>query len=168
MNTGVVFLASGKSNILLEKTRNSSEVDLKTLLDETFGTQFHPLVVVLGHNREEVLPYLQEMPIGIIDDTTWQEGIGSSMRMGLVGSYFITKGIDAILFVSDAKVSIHTLQNLVELAKIHTDKDLFLSSNGGFPILAKSNLFEEILSLKNNNPIETLLEKSSVYYFDNL
>ncbi len=168
MNTGVVFLAADKSNILLEKTLKSNEVDLKVLLDETFGTQFHPLVIVLGHNREEVLPHLQGMPVGIIDDTTWQEGIGSSMRMGLVGSYFITKGIEAILFVNDANATTNTLQNLAELAKIHTDKDLFVPTSGGFPILVKSNLFEELLNLKNNNPVETLLEKGNVYYFDNL
>lgn len=46
-------------------------------------TECRPVVAVLGANREEILPETAELPVEIAVNTSWEEGLGSSIRCGM-------------------------------------------------------------------------------------
>lgn len=167
MNTGVVVLAAGESKrmrVVKQILPVYNVPLLKYLVDETLKTNFYPITVVVGAHKEEVVPVLENMPIGIVDNPDWQKGLGSSIRMGLIGSYMLTKGIEALIFLSSdmPEVTAEVLSQLSQLAQNQPDSTIIKPRNSDFPLLVKSSLFEALLDLKNDEPFDILLKNPNV------
>lgn len=163
MNTGVLVLAAGESKrmrVVKQILPVYNVPLLKYLVDETLKTNFHPITVVVGAHKEEVVPVLKNMPIGIVDNPDWQKGLGSSIRMGLIGSYMLTKGIEALIFLSSdmPEVTAEVLSELSQLAQNQSDFTIVKPRDSDFPLLIKSSLFEALLDLKDDEPFEILLK----------
>ena len=166
MNTGVVVLAAGESKrmrVVKQILPVYNVPLLKYLVDETLKTNFHPITVVVGVHKEEVVPVLKNMPIGIVDNPDWQKGLGSSIRMGLIGSYMLTKGIEALIFLSSdmPEVTSEVLSELSQLAQNQSDFTIVKPRDSDFPLLVKSSLFEALLDLKDDEPFDILLKNPS-------
>ena len=166
MNTGVVVLAAGESKrmrVVKQILPVYNVPLLKYLVDETLKTNFHPITVVVGAHKEEVVPVLKNMPIGIVDNPEWQKGLGSSIRMGLIGSYMLTKGIEALIFLSSdmPEVTAEVLSELSQLAQNQSDFTIVKPRDSDFPLLVKSSLFEALLDLKDDEPFDILLKNLS-------
>lgn len=174
MNIGVVVLAAGESKRMgmIKQILPVYEVAmLKHVVNELLKTQFHPITVVLGANKEKVVPVLKDMPIGIIDNPDWKNGgLGSSIRMGLVGSYLLTKGFDALIFVAAdmPTVTAEALYELVNISTNNTDKSFVYYKKNEFPFLVKSELFESLLDLNDDKPFEVLNKASNTLVLDTL
>jgi molybdenum cofactor cytidylyltransferase len=167
MNTGVVVLAAGDSKrmgVVKQILPVFNVPLLKYLVSETLKTDLHPITVVVGAHRTEVVGVLENMPIGIVDNPGWQEGVGSSIRMGLIGSYMLTKGIEALIFVSAdmPDVNVGVLSDLRELGENQTDFMLIKPKGSNFPFLIKAHLFENLLDLKDDASFESLLKNPTI------
>ena len=156
MNIGVVILAAGESKRMgvPKQTLPVFGVPmLKYLIHEVLETKAHPVTVVLGANKAKVVPLLENMPIGLIDNQDWQKGMGSSIKMGLVGSYLITKGFDGLIFMTSDMpyVNADFINKMVETAKSNPEKSIIASKYSGtigVPVLIKKERFEDILDMK--------------------
>ncbi len=175
MNTGVVVLAAGESKRMRVVKQILPVYDvpmLQYLVSEALKTNLHPVTVVVGAHKEQVLPVLEKMPIGIVDNPEWQNGIGSSIRMGLIGSYLLTKGIEALIFVSSdmPEVTSHVLSEITGISTNQPEYTVVKPRDSDFPLLIKSSLFETILDLKDDEPFEVLLKSplTKVLEFDSL
>lgn len=159
MNTGAVILAGGESKRMgkIKALLPVNEIPIiRYLGDRLIETDLHPLVIVLGAHRKQIAPALEGMPIGVIDNPDWQNGLGTSIRMGLVGSYMITKGIDALIFmaVDMPEVSVEHLESLKKAAE--SEVDVVFTEGTDFPFIVKSSAFLQILDLNHDQAIESL------------
>ena len=156
MNIGVVILAAGESKRMGAPKQILPIFGvpmLKYLIDEVIDTEAHPITVVLGANKSKIVPLLENIPIGIIDNKEWAKGIGTSIKMGLVGSYLITKGFDGLIFMTSDMpyVTSELITQLIEAARNYPEKSIICSEYDGVkgvPVLLKKERFEDILDMK--------------------
>jgi molybdenum cofactor cytidylyltransferase len=170
MNIGAVILAGGESKRMgkIKALLPINETPmLRQVVEKTLDTTLHPVVVVLGAHHKQVLPVLEKMPIGVIENPSWEQGLGSSIRMGLVGSYMITKGIDGLIFmaVDMPTVAEEHLSALIAAAESHTDAQVIWSKGTQFPFLVKAGAFENILDLNDESAL-SCLEKLPSFTLD--
>ena len=156
MNIGVVILAAGESKrmgVPKQILPIFGVPMLKYLVDEVLDTEAHPVTVVVGANKTKIIPLLENIPIGIIDNPDWQKGMGSSIKMGLVGSYLITKGFDGLIFMTSDMpfVDAQVINKLIKTAREFPEKTIIASRYAGtlgIPVLYKKERFEDILDMK--------------------
>lgn len=56
-----------------------------------------PVVVVLGAHSEKILPLLARLPVLIAENSTWAEGMASSIRVGVTTLRQFSRQLDAAL-----------------------------------------------------------------------
>jgi molybdenum cofactor cytidylyltransferase len=167
MNIGVVILAAGESKrmgVAKQILPIFGVPMLKYLVDEVLDTEAHPVTVVVGANKIKIVPLLENIPIGIIDNPEWSTGMGSSIKMGLVGSYLITKGFDGLIFMTSDMpfVNAAVIKKLIATASEFPDKTIIASKyNGtlGVPVLYKKERFEDILDMKPEHGAKQIFNK---------
>lgn len=167
MNIGVVILAAGESKrmgVPKQILPIFGVPMLKYLVDEVLDTEAHPVTVVVGANKTKIVPLLENIPIGIIDNPEWQKGMGSSIKMGLVGSYLITKGFDGLIFMTSDMPFVNSarINKLIETAREFPDKTIIASKYSGtlgVPVLYKKERFEDILDMKPEHGAKQFFNK---------
>jgi molybdenum cofactor cytidylyltransferase len=167
MNIGVVILAAGESKrmgVPKQILPIFGVPMLKYLVDEVLDTEAHPVTVVVGANKTKIVPLLENIPIGIIDNPDWQKGMGSSIKMGLVGSYLITKGFDGLIFMTSDMpfVNAEVLNKLIKTARKFPEKTIIASKYAGtlgIPVLYKKERFEDILDMKPDHGAKQFFNK---------
>jgi len=168
MNIGVVILAAGESKRMGVPKQILPIFGipmLKYLVDEVLDTEAHPVTVVVGANKTKIVPLLENIPIGIIDNPDWQKGMGSSIKMGLVGSYLITKGFDGLIFMTSDMpfVNAEVINKLIKTAREFPDKTIIASKYAGtlgIPVLYKKERFEDILDMKPEHGAKQFFNKN--------
>ncbi len=167
MNIGVVILAAGESKrmgVPKQILPIFGVPMLKYLVDEVLDTEAHPVTVVVGANKTKIVPLLENIPIGIIDNPNWQKGMGSSIKMGLVGSYLITKGFDGLIFMTSDMpfVNAEVINKLINTAIEFPNKTIIASKYAGtlgIPVLYKKERFEDILDMKPEHGAKQFFNK---------
>ena len=167
MNIGVVILAAGESKRMGVPKQILPIFGipmLKYLVDEVLDTEAHPVTVVVGANKTKIVPLLENIPIGIIDNPDWQKGMGSSIKMGLVGSYLITIGFDGLIFMTSDMpfVNAEVINKLIKTAREFPDKTIIASKYAGtlgIPVLYKKERFEDILDMKPEHGAKQVFNK---------
>jgi molybdenum cofactor cytidylyltransferase len=167
MNIGVVILAAGESKRMGVPKQILPIFGipmLKYLVDEVLDTEAHPVTVVVGANKTKIVPLLENIPIGIIDNPDWQKGMGSSIKMGLVGSYLITKGFDGLIFMTSDMpfVNAKVINKLIKTAREFPEKTIVASKYAGtlgIPVLYKKERFEDILDMKPEHGAKQFFNK---------
>jgi molybdenum cofactor cytidylyltransferase len=164
MNTGIVILAAGASS-RMGVPKQLLHIDgislIKRITEMAMDTPCYPIVVVLGANRQMIRKELERMPITIIDNPQWENGMSSSIKMGLVGSYMTYKELEAVIFltVDMPLVSVELIQKMIEKAESASGNSVSLPDiiacryNGqtGIPVLFKRKLFNDLLELDGDN-----------------
>lgn len=167
MNIGVVILAAGESKrmgVPKQILPIFGVPMLKYFVDEVLDTEAHPVTVVVGANKTKIVPLLENIPIGIIDNPEWQKGMGSSIKMGLVGSYLITKGFDGLIFMTSDMPFVNSamINKLIETAREFPEKTIIASKYSGtlgIPVLYKKERFEDILDMKAEHGAKQFFNK---------
>ncbi len=172
MNIGIIILAAGASSRMgLPKQLMLVEgkTMIKRIVEETLETPCHPIVCVLGANKELLKQELKNIPMTLIDNPQWQKGMASSMKMGLVGSFMTQKEIDAVIFITSdmPMVSEHLLKEMIKKAEESPDISVvaceYFKNNEriiGIPVLFKRHLFNEILELEGDEGAKKLVLKN--------
>lgn len=163
MNVSIVILAAGGST-RMGAPKQLLHVDgsslIKRVAEMAMDTPCYPIVVVLGANKELVRKELERMPITLIDNPNWQEGMASSLKMGMVGAYMTFKDLEAVIFltVDMPFVSADLIENLISKAQenignTEEQPDIVAcryDGQIGIPVLFKRKLFTELLELKGD------------------
>lgn len=83
---GIVLLAAGES-ARMGQPKQLLSYKGKTLLRHAVETaltlQASPIIVVLGAHSESIRPELDDLPVGIVENSDWRGGMGYSLRAGL-------------------------------------------------------------------------------------
>ena len=86
MKIGALVLTAGGSS-KLGRPKQLIKAEGKNLLEKAIGSAleagFASMHVVLGARFNEIKATIEHLPVGIIRNENWQEGIGSSIRTGV-------------------------------------------------------------------------------------
>ena len=118
--------------------------------------------VVLGAYFKDIFPLLRELPVKVVMNAKWQEGMGSSLSKGIE---LIQKKemFDRVLItLSDLPLmeSSH-YEELIELSK-STGKRIIQTEyedTAGVPVIFDKSLFQSLARLKNDEGAKPLIEK---------
>lgn len=166
MNVAIIILAAGESKRMgfpKQLLKIGEKKLLNHLIDEALKTNCYPISVVVGANKNQIVPLLTDIPINIIDNPFWHKGMGSSIKMGLVGSYMVEKNFDAILVLTSdmPHVDSTVISQLISAAE-KSEKTIIASKYDGtigIPVLFKRSVLEELLELDEENGAKKILLK---------
>ena len=168
MNTSIIILAAGAST-RMGMPKQLLMIEGKTLIkrvsEMAMDTTCYPIVIVLGANRGLVRKELDKMPITVIDNTQWENGMSSSIKIGLAGAYMTQKAIDAVIFltVDMPFVSAKLINDMVAKATENPDSQIVACSYDkqiGIPVLFKRSIFNDLLELKGDEGAKKIVLKN--------
>ena len=97
---GGVLLAAGSSSRLGEP-KQLLHYDGRPLITRAAETilsaDISPLVIVIGAHAEKIRPVLDGLSVVIVENKSWAEGMGSSLRTGIAMLESIAPALDAAL-----------------------------------------------------------------------
>ena len=103
MTIGIIILAAGASQRMGRPKQtlalNAEKSMLQFTVETALATKLRPVIVVVGANKAEVVPELAGYPVTIVDNAFWQEGMASSIRVGLAGLYMTEPKLDGVLML---------------------------------------------------------------------
>lgn len=168
MNVSIIILAAGASS-RMGAPKQLLLVDGKTLIkricETAMDTPCHPIVTVLGANRNLIRKETERMPITVIDNPQWENGMSSSIKMGLAGAYMTEKAIEAAIFltVDMPYVSAELINKMIEKAESDENIEIVAckyDSQMGIPVLFKRTLFTDLLELTGDEGAKKVVMKN--------
>ena len=114
----------------------------------------YPVYVVLGASAETIQAQLPQLDIKIVHNALWQEGMASSIRVGLNTAKAQNPVLDGVMFVVCDQPYI-TENTITDLLQLQEEKDTpmaaaYYDDIMGTPALFHHTVFDEILSLKGD------------------
>jgi molybdenum cofactor cytidylyltransferase len=167
MLLGLVILAAGKSKRMGFAKQNiifKEKTMLQHLLHQALMTDYLPITVVVGANKKDIVPNFEKLPITIIDNPNAEKGMGSSIKMGLIGSYMAEKNLEGILFMTSDMplVTTNYLKAMALAFENESDSVIVASKYGGkpgIPALFRRSVFEDLLNIADEDGAKKLIEK---------
>lgn len=167
-NIGVVILAAGSSS-RLGRPKQLVEFQNKPLLQHVVDTinpfQFHPGLLVLGANADEIRKSISPKNVTVLHNENWPEGIASSIRLGVSESIKLNDSLDGILFLlSDQPfVSKELIEELIEKHANGKQKITACGYKGnvGVPAILSKDFFPKLLELKGDVGAKKIITQNS-------
>ncbi|MGL4631774.1 MAG: nucleotidyltransferase family protein [Leadbetterella sp.] len=170
MHIGLVILAAGSSK-RMGYAKQNLKIDHRTMLQHIIHqglmSDLSPVTVVLGDHKKDIVRSLDSLPITIIDNPNFASGMGSSIKMGLVGTYMSNKSIDGVIYITSDMPLIKTshLEKMVGLAKENPDKQIIAAQYAdtiGIPVLFRRSLFESVLDIEPEAGAKSIINENIV------
>jgi molybdenum cofactor cytidylyltransferase len=122
-----------------------------------------PIAVVLGANAERIKPEISQLPVQIVENQQWAEGMSSSIRVGLEALLGVNQNLEAVAIAlcDQPFVSSQTINQLIEAYHL-TGKPIIASEYAGtlgVPVLFSHTLFSELIALKSNEGAKQIIKK---------
>jgi molybdenum cofactor cytidylyltransferase len=163
-NIGLILLAAGASK-RLGKPKQLLQFQNETLLKRTVKIALdsccHPVIVVLGANAEKLAGEIEEFDIEIVENTEWEHGMGTSIRIGTKRfSENNPNALAVVLMVCDQPfVSVDLIEQLVRNFQL-TNAPIVASSYGetiGVPAVFSRQIFSELMLLEADNGAKKII-----------
>ncbi len=142
---------------------------LRHAVDAALGSSCRPVVVVLGANAEAIRPEVEGLPVRVVQNTRWSEGLSTSIRAGIeVLSSALDSPEAVVLALCDQPlVGSESLEALVTAYR-STLRPIVASQYGetlGVPALFARRLFPELLRLDGDQGAKQVIQRhlSSVW-----
>ncbi len=162
--TGLIILAAGSSSRLGKPKQNLVFQGI-TLLQRSVTTALASdcakVMVILGANADLIESTIADQPVQIIRNPDWQEGMASSIRIGIAAmQQSVSQLQSVILMLCDLPFADVSIIN--QLIKASAQNSLVASAYNGIigpPALFGSSHFEELLTLQGNEGAKKMLLK---------
>lgn len=164
-NLAFLILAAGSSSRLGQPKQLVAFND-QTLLQKVIRTALSfesiPATVVLGANAGIIKPSISNLPVQIVENKNWAEGMGSSVTCGINAILYQQPETEAvILLVCDQyRLNKSIIEKLIEKWK-YTDKGIIASTyeqNFGVPALFSKKLFPELIALNGKRGAKKIIK----------
>ena len=165
-NIGLIILAAGASTRMgtskqLLPYRGRSFV--RHITEVAIASVCKPIAVVLGANAERIKPEISQLPVQIVENKQWDEGMSSSIRVGLEALLGVNQNIEAVAIAlcDQPFVSSQTLDQIIEAYRF-TGKPIIASKYAGtlgVPVLFNRTLFSELMALKSTEGAKQLVKR---------
>ena len=156
MKVAAILLAAGASTRMgrtKQLLRHGDETLVRWAARTALDSVCTPVLVVLGARSELIRPELEDLPVHLLENRQWAEGMGSSIRCGVRGVLALEPDLDAtlLLLADQPQVTAQTINRLVERAE-RTAKPIIASAYSdtlGVPALFTRDTFNELSSLSS-------------------
>jgi len=166
MKTGLIILAAGSSS-RLGRPKQLIEIQGKTLIhravEYAVTSKADSLVVVLGWNPELIQSGFDSTQTPSVINENWEEGMGSSMQVGLRFLMEKEQPDQVILMLCDQPFVDTKLLDQLILAKKESGKGIAAcaySDTLGVPALFDQKYFEVMLALKGSEGAKKVILKN--------
>lgn len=164
---GIVILAGGAST-RLGKPKQLLQYHGKTLLNhavnEAFNAKADAVVVILGKNADLFKREIDKEEVRVVINRDWEEGMASSVRLGLDTLLKIKPYIDAVIFMSCDQPHISSLVlNKLITAQQKTTKQIVTCNYGesiGPPALFHKKYFRELAKVKGDVGARNIIQQN--------
>lgn len=165
LSFGAVILAAGGST-RMGQPKQLLPIDGAPLVmravHAALASPVWPIVVVLGHAAEKIRPLLARVPLQIVVNPRWSEGLGSSLVSGIeILDQFSTSLDGAMIALAD--------QPHLSASAIRRLASAFIGKNGitaarysralGAPVIFGRSFFPELLALPPDQGAQGLLRR---------
>jgi molybdenum cofactor cytidylyltransferase len=165
METGILIVAAGNSSRLGEP-KQLLKYNGKTLLRNVVEKAIKvsdSVIVVTGSGHSQISKEIENIEVNIIENVKWNEGMGSSIKMGitqLVNEFPDVQNI--IISVCDQPfIEASVFSNLIQMQK-DSQKGIVAakySETLGTPVLFTKKYFAELLKLSGREGAKKMLQK---------
>jgi molybdenum cofactor cytidylyltransferase len=163
-NVGAIILAAGGSSRFGQAKQLlhfQGESLVRRAVHAAIGARCDPVIVVVGEARSHIETELGGTPAIIVENTKWEQGLGTSIRSGLSQLLESEPELDAVVMVAcdqpfvDAKI-------IASLIRRHeySGKPIAACSYAntvGVPALFDRSVFEALLSLPDDSGAKALI-----------
>jgi len=166
--TGIIILAAGSSSRLGTPKQNlvyKGQTLLQRAIKAAQGTGCNPIIVLLGANFEVIHPTVESLPVTVAYNGDWQEGMSSSIRLGISELQKNQAKIDSVILMLCDQPFVNT-ELLDQLILSATKKSIVVCAynNGiGPPAFFDSYYFPELLLLQGNEGAKKLILKHEAH-----
>lgn len=167
-NIGMIILAAGASSRMgtpkqLLPYRGRSF--LVHVVEAALASICRPIVVVLGANVEQLKPELTQLPVQVVENYKWAEGMSSSIRSGIAALNAVNQSLEAVAIAlcDQPFVSAQIINQLVETYHF-TGRPIVASEYAGtlgVPALFSRALFPKLMALNATEGAKHLIKKYS-------
>ncbi len=136
---------------------------LQHILSEAISSYASPVMVVLGANADLVSKEIDKTKVYVIENTEWEEGMASSVRIGLSTLLKTFPSVEAVIFtVCDQPYVSASLLNELINTQVETCKLIVTCNYGeamGPPALFHKSLFNELMQLKGDAGARKIIQQ---------
>jgi molybdenum cofactor cytidylyltransferase len=175
LEIGIVILAAGSSS-RMGQSKQLLLIDDQPMLLKTINTALASTtgktVVVLGANDKMHRAAIEHLPVEIVYNEHWRNGMGSSLKAGL--NFLLDKlpGMDGIvvLVCDQPFLSTEHIQKLIEGHR-QANRPIIASkyaNTSGVPVFFTKSVFKQLLGLEDDQGAKKMLHENSseVTYVD--
>lgn len=164
---GIVILAAGAST-RLGQPKQLLQYNGKTLLghsvNEAINAKADAVVVILGKNADLFQNKINNEKVNVVINKDWEEGMASSVRLGLVTLLKIKPYIDAVIFMvcDQPHISSLVLNELITTQQ-KTTKQIVTCNYGksiGPPALFHKKYFRELAKLNGDIGARNIIQQN--------
>lgn len=162
-----VILAAGESSrfgspkILLEW---NNEPLIHYLCRKTTEFGLNPVRLVLGAHINQAREIVRELPVEVIINSRWQDGMSQSFKCGLISLPADCNGV--VMILADQP---YLDKQLINTLISTTEADVVIPTykgEKGHPVLWRKQVFSQIQKLKPHQPPREVLKNINVKYID--
>jgi molybdenum cofactor cytidylyltransferase len=176
-NIGIVILAAGESKRMgapKQLLTFDNKLLINKAIDIAISTHLKPVVLVLGAFKVKIEANILHDEISIVENINWNEGMASSVRIGLEKLIEISPNIEGVVFMvcDQPYVTKEVIERLI-IVQAETGFEAAASRyNGkiGTPALLLKSHFNALFQLKGDTGARKILlensEKVAIVDFD--
>lgn len=164
-NLAIIILAAGSSSRLGKPKQllvYQNETLIKRIVKTALKIHQKNIFVVTGFLQQELNLELQDLPIQLVYNPNWAEGMGSSIQTGI--KYVVQNPkINAVLILLSDQPLINSLHLEQLIIKFYADKNSMIVATNyaeteGVPAIFDKTLFNNLLDLPANRGAQWLFE----------
>ncbi len=156
-NGGVVIVAGGESKRLgipKQLLSYQGETLLNRLIAKLKQATNFPIFLILGASAEKIIQEIGATDFSITINENWQEGMASSIRLGIQVAQKNIPDLEGILLVvcDQPFIAVANIQALIQLQQ-HSDLPIaacYYANTLGTPALFHKSIFPDLLQLRGD------------------
>ena len=122
-----------------------------------------PVLVILGANAAKIEPQIAHIPLKLLKNNYWKEGISSSIRYGITYIQEQCLNIDAVVFLTcdQPYISAELIEELIAAYQL-TNKPIIASQYGetlGIPALFERTFFSALMQLQGDRGAKKIIKQ---------
>ena len=171
-NIGIVILAAGASTRMgtpKQLLRYQERGLLRHTIEVAIASVCRPIIVVLGAYAQLIKSDISQFPIQIVENLQWNEGISSSIRVGIQKLKTSYPDVEAVIVTLCDQPFISTeIINQLALAYHSTNQPIIACEYAetlGVPALFSDRLFSELMTLIGGEGAKQIIKKHSQEVF---
>jgi molybdenum cofactor cytidylyltransferase len=136
---------------------------LRRITDVALASGCQPVIVVLGANAERIEPEVRHLPIQIVENLQWSDGMGTSIRRGVESLLAFSPTVEAVVIALTDQPLIcpQAIEQLINSYR-STNKPIVASQYAGtlgVPALFNRTFFSELMALETAAGAKQVMQK---------